>query len=97
MKAYAQVRGSRSEGGTVSTSQPSRTVQNQNKQTEKQADTGPLFAVLFVVFILYAIVSGMLVYHWRRFAKHDRLVGLAQVVYFAVTILLLLVATFSLL
>lgn len=91
MKAYAQVRGSRDAREVV---QP-QTSNNPKKTEAQKGDTGPLFVVFFVVFILYAIVSAMLVYHWNRFGKNDKVIQFAQMVYFTVSLLLLLVAVFS--
>ncbi|MEN9852293.1 MAG: hypothetical protein RI996_236 [Candidatus Parcubacteria bacterium] len=98
MKAYAQVRGSRTESGSVaslqSTQQGKQTTSTQN---QKPADAGPLLFIFFIVFALYAMVSAMLVYHWNRFGKNDKRIQFGQLVYFVITLLLLVIALFSIL
>jgi hypothetical protein len=93
MKAYAQVRGSRDVSGGVNAS-----PQPQNREVNKNtADTGPLFIIFVIVAVIYGIVSAMLVYHWSRFGKNDKVIQFAQLVYFVITLLLLVVALFAIL
>jgi hypothetical protein len=91
MKVYAQVRGSRDPNAGVE----AKPV-NQNRETQQSSgDNGPLLVVFFVTAVIYIVVSAMLVYHWQRFGKNDKNIQLVQGVYFAVSLLLLVVALFS--
>jgi hypothetical protein len=97
MKAYAQVRGSRTESGSAVPQQSVQQGRQTNTQNQKPADTGPLFIIFVIVAVIYGIVSAMLVYHWSRFGKNDKVIQFAQLVYFVITLLLLVVALFAIL
>ena len=53
----------------------------------------PIFAIIVVV---YVIVSVVLLYHWRRYALHNKRVAFAETLYFLVSVVALVVALFAL-
>lgn len=93
MIANAQVRGSRDTGVTQTTNTNQRTASNNGAQS-----TGgeSLIIVFFIVAIIWMGVSAALVYHWRKYGKGDSRVALAQGIYFASSLLILVVALFAL-
>ena len=95
MIANAQVRGSRTDTGTVGSQilQPTKSAPNSNKINPK--DTSGLFIFFILAFLAWIAVSAALVYHWRKYAKGDSKVALAQIIYFAVSLLLLAIAIIS--
>ncbi|GEM_PF-3966058 len=56
-----------------------------------------LWLILSVVFLIFLIFSLILVYHWNKFGFHALAVGVAEAVYFAVSIFLILGAVGSIL
>ncbi len=93
MIANAQVRGSRDTDVTQTTNTNQRTSGNNGVQS-----TGgeSLIIVFFIVVIIWMGVSAALVYHWRKYGKGDSRVALAQGIYFASSLLILVVALFAL-
>jgi cytochrome b subunit of formate dehydrogenase len=94
MIANAQVRGSREGGVTTTTNTNQGGVNNNNQNTGTGGES--LIIVFFIVFIIWMAVSAALVYHWRKYGKGDSRISLAQSVYFASSLLILVVALFSL-
>lgn len=94
MKAYAQVRGSRSESGNTQSSKQVST--NQNKKIDP-ADAQPLFIIFILAFMFWVAASAALVYHWRKYCKGDSKAAFAQALYFGVSLLLLVTALFAIL
>jgi heme/copper-type cytochrome/quinol oxidase subunit 2 len=93
MIANAQVRGSRD--GVVS--QTSNATQKIVKSSSAQSSAGEsLIIVFFIVAIIWMGVSAALVYHWRKYGKGDSKVALAQGIYFTTSLIILVVALFSL-
>ena len=93
MIANAQVRGSRT--GTSQILQPTQSIEGSNKVNP--ANTGPLFIIFILAFLIWVALSGALVYHWRKYAKGDKKVAFAQLLYFAISLLLLVIAIVSIL
>ena len=93
MIANAQVRGSRDGVVTQTTNTSQKSASNNGAQS-----TGgeSLIIVFFIVAIIWMGVSAALVYHWRKYGKGDSRVSLAQSIYFAASLLILVVALFSL-
>jgi hypothetical protein len=96
MIAYAQVRGSRTESGVIQSSKSVSTNTGGSKKINP-ADTQPLFIVFIIVFLGWAAASGALVYHWRKYAQGDKVVQFAQLLYFVVSLGLLVIALFAIL
>lgn len=55
-----------------------------------------LWPIFGLVLVIYAIVSLILVYHWRRYALHNKRVAFAEMLYFIVSGAVLVIALFSL-
>lgn len=92
MIANAQVRGSRT--GTASqVIEPTKPTPGSTKINP--ANTSGLFVVFIISFLAWAGISAALVYHWRKYAPGDKKVVLAQVIYFATSMLLLATAIIS--
>ncbi len=92
MIANAQVRGSRDGNTAQSTAVNTKTVQNSTAATGGES----LIIVFLIVVVIWMAVSGALVYHWRKYGRNDSRVMLAQGIYFATSLLILVVALFSL-
>jgi hypothetical protein len=90
MNAYAQVRNQRTSQVAVT-----GTTQNNPAQTSQPATTSALFIIFLLVAVSWVVVSIILAYHWNRFGFKDKGVLLGQAIYFAVSLLLLMVALFS--
>lgn len=56
-----------------------------------------LFVILGVFFVFYAIVSGVLIYHWSAYGMRHRGILVAESLYLAVSIALFIVAGLSIL
>jgi hypothetical protein len=95
MKAYAQVRGSRSETGNVQ-SQGQIGSPQKNKKIDP-SDAEPLFIIFILAFLGWACASAALVYHWRKYCKGDGRAAFAQALYFGISLLLLVTALFAIL
>jgi len=52
-------------------------------------------SVFYLVLIVFVIYSTLLLYHWVRYGHSYPLVGVAALVYFGVSFLLLAVMTFA--
>jgi len=56
-----------------------------------------LWVVFGVVVVIYAVVSLIFVYHWRRYSLHNKRVVFFETMYFVVSLGVLFVAFMSLL
>ena len=93
MIANAQVRGSRDGNISQSSNIGQKAVQN-NPSSATGGES--LIIVFFIVAVIWMGVSAALVYHWRKYGKGDSRVSLAQSIYFAASLFILVVALFSL-
>lgn len=51
-----------------------------------------LWVILAVIFLLYAIMSFVLLYHWRNYGMGSRIIFRAEIIYFAVSFVLFVLA-----
>lgn len=47
-----------------------------------------LWYVIGFVFLIYAIISCILLYHWRKYGMHGKLIKGAEILYFSVSVAL---------
>ncbi len=55
-----------------------------------------LWSVFGLVFLIYLITSGILLFHWRKYGMRSKKVVFAELVYFLVSVPIVLIALFAL-
>ena len=56
---------------------------------------GVMWIVLAVAVVICAIITAILIYHWRMYGMHNRRIMLAELVYIIVSIIIIIVAAVS--
>ena len=67
-----------------------------NATLEGTAVKTALWSVFGVVFLVYLVTSGILLFHWRKYGMRGKKVVFAELVYLLVSVQIVLVALFVL-
>lgn len=74
---------------------PSTLISETLGQTATAAKTA-LWSVFGIVLLVYLVTSGILLFHWRKYGMRNKKVILAELVYFLVSVPIVLIALFAL-